>query len=1077
MPLTDLKPGHIRASAITRGAGNYQVKIGGRTYWAMIKARRASHKKREPTAEQKRRTEIYGQVIPSFYNNKTFNDLNRLMKLKHTFNEEQKQIVVDILRESTGENKFIKIELENGNIKNIPLNNKTINSLEDALTNGYFGLNAYNTGSDAVNEVLTLGIKNIELGTLSKKSIFQKSGNFFRYINKTEINLERYQIISKKSNIKILDEHCLIYTLQQYKINNELLNRIKTTFEAGSFFPKKNLIIVCDIIKKNINLTWYDKNGTRRNQKYGKVYNETLDIALYLEHYFINEKTKYSHYSSKNYNEIKNKKDFHDIFRKDNGKYVRDKKLKTDSITLIRNLYDSDHFEKDNHLIKSHDKYQRNKDKIETLELIEEEQTLYEFKPKNNDKKTIIFYADIETDVHGDTHKPLLMRFTKTGDRLKHGYTYERKRTDTDNKLYTRFMDSLCRQSKSYEKVVVYFHNLKYDYNILKKLLCHIGAPCEKDGQLYNVVFRYKGRMYEFRDSYKLAPMPLSAFQSSFGLPRELTKKEAIAYEYYTVDNMENNIEYVDVYEKYLTEENKKIFKNNLEENKGFRYRKDETGRYIFDPNLYYQYYLEYDTYILKEGLEKFEKIIEDIVAGLNEKYKTNHKIKLFDYLTISSLTHSIMGAFGVYDDVYQMCGNLREFCGNFVTGGRVQVNENYKKKIINEKIADYDGVSLYPSAIKRLCEEKGLPKGKAKRITFKEKKLLDKFEYYMVKIEITKINKHQQLPMVSYKDDEGLLQYINEIPKGKKSIVAYVDKITLGDWIEYQDIDYDIIDGVYYNGGNNKRMGEIIYYLFTNRLKHKKEGNQAMQLILKLMMNSSYGKTITKKTMTKKAIVNNNNKEQYIANYFNTVKEWTKLNDFQWEVKIDSVDTSYNMCNVGSLILSYSKRIMNEVFDIANDHKCALYYTDTDSIHCNYDDVKIIEEEFKKKYKRDLTGKNLGQFHIDFDLKNAKSEIYATKSIFLGKKCYIDKLESTNEKGEIINGYHFRMKGVNTQGIMHCVNKKFEGDIFELYKYLSKGKKQDIVLNPQGGKPSFEYDTQGVHTRETGEFVRTVQF
>jgi len=228
---------------------------------------------------------------------------------------------------------------------------------------------------------------------------------------------------------------------------------------------------------------------------------------------------------------------------------------------------------------------------------------------------------------------------------------------------------------------------------------------------------------------------------------------------------------------------------------------------------------------------------------------------------------------------------------------------------------------------------------------------------------------------------------------------------------------------------------------------------------------------------MTKKVIVNDDKKEQYIANYFNTIKEWTQLTNTQWEVKMDSVDMSYNMAQVGSFILSYSKRIMNEVFDTANTHNCPLYYTDTDSIHCNYDDVKIIETEFRKKYNRELTGKQLGQFHIDFDLDGAKSEIYATQSIFLGKKCYIDRLESTDAKGKVINGYHFRMKGVNTQGIEHCAKNFFNDDIFEVYKHLAKGKEQDFVLNPEGGRPSFEYNSQGVITRETGDFIRTIKF
>jgi len=119
-------------------------------------------------------------------------------------------------------------------------------------------------------------------------------------------------------------------------------------------------------------------------------------------------------------------------------------------------------------------------------------------------------------------------------------------------------MNSIDRQSKGYKNVIIYFHNLKYDYNTLKQHLFHMGAPCEKDGQLYNVKFMFKRRSYEFRDSLKIAPMRLADFQKSFGLDEDLNKKEAIAYEYYTIYNMEDMREEVELYEQFLTEENKK---------------------------------------------------------------------------------------------------------------------------------------------------------------------------------------------------------------------------------------------------------------------------------------------------------------------------------------------------------------------------------------------------------------------------------------------------------------------------------------------------------------------------------------
>ena len=49
------------------------------------------------------------------------------------------------------------------------------------------------------------------------------------------------------------------------------------------------------------------------------------------------------------------------------------------------------------------------------------------------------------------------------------------------------------------------------------------------------------------------------------------------------------------------------------------------------------------------------------------------------------------------------------------------------------------------------------------------------------------------------------------------------------------------------------------------------------------------------------------------------------------------------------------------------------------------------------------------------FDMDGAESEIYAVESWFLGKKTYIDILESTDEHGNAIKCEHVRMKGIPT--------------------------------------------------------------
>ena len=70
----------------------------------------------------------------------------------------------------------------------------------------------------------------------------------------------------------------------------------------------------------------------------------------------------------------------------------------------------------------------------------------------------------------------------------------------------------------------------------------------------------------------------------------------------------------------------------------------------------------------------------------------------------------------------------------------------------------------------------------------------------------------------------------------------------------------------------------------------------------------------------------------------------------------------------LGVQVLSMSKRIMNEVMTTAEDLDIKIYYQDTDSMHIEKDKLNLLADEFKKRYNHELIGKNLGQFHNDFD-------------------------------------------------------------------------------------------------------------
>jgi len=400
------------------------------------------------------------------------------------------------------------------------------------------------------------------------------------------------------------------------------------------------------------------------------------------------------------------------------------------------------------------------------------------------------------------------------------------------------------------------------------------------------------------------------------------------------------------------------------------------------------------------------------------------------------------------------------------------------------------------------------------------ERQVLLKF-FSILKVKITKVNKKQQMPIIASRGD-GRIDYINDIPEGRsepqaecehlrcgdavpkareRTGIVIIDSTTLEDYIKFQHIEYELIDGVYYNDGGNKRLGELIQTLFNRRLEAKKAKQDALQQTLKLMLNSAYGKTIQKPTSTKNNIINKDkcvkdkatgewktfkdaNYTQYVFNHYKTIEKMIDLSPKQVCITEFSIDKSYNRSQCGAMILSYSKRIMNEVFDCANDLKVNIYYTDTDSIHIDYDGVKPVEDEYRRRYNKELNGKQLGQFHIDFDLKGADSEVYAIKSLFLGKKSYIDVLECVNKDGSVMRGFHKRLKGITSEGLEHASKSYPVSSYLGLYEHLAKGNEVDIVLNPynpdtEEQKVLFDFkrcsNVMRVSTKQ--EFRRMVRF
>lgn len=1162
--------------------------------------------------QQARRQETQRRINRMITGNQFQNILNMVVNDNQTLTNQQAQRVWNNI---TGQgNHILTITFGDGREQIIAVNATTRDFIIDILINGLLVEEQEQYGSDIIDNLNIRDIQSLTIERLRRpeRRIVNRDGRFFPYVNTTNEDLSKYQVFNQEQayDQKLVSkrEHCLIHTLTQAGIETSVINNIKMSYIQDNTdntvriaIRKKDLHNISNIIKRNIVVhTMNGKRIAKQVIKAEEAVGEDINMSMYENHYFLFEDTKYSKYSIINYEELKDEEDFNNIIKTVKKKdktynYKDENKSKINSLLLVDKFFKAQYFKKlDLCKFEESNTHEKLKEHI-YLDNIDNEQRLCEEKKEKKtlddmginryteEKKVIkatekltkkekpkqeIYYADCESFVKDvDYHKLYLLGVVNDKSDIVDIYNIcdqpEKEDVSREQQVVYKFFNNITKNGTT--NALVYFHNLKYDYHLLERLI-NIKDRCEKDGQLYNIVCKYKGKEIELRDSYKILPFALSKFGSEFNLPKEIRKKEAIAYNYYKEQN-NNRIIKAKEYRKLLSSKEKTIFKDAVKQCPSYNIE-DKT----FNPLTYYQEYLRLDCLVLKKGIQTFNKLIQEI---------TENKMNVYDSLTISSLTDKYMKKEGAYEGVYEVQGNLRAYIAQAVYGGRVCVNPKYKKKVIKGKISDYDGVSLYPSAINRLCRIMGLPTGKAKRFekdeVVKEKSLLEgiyhiknwgggtnvaiydgkyyikagykgwtefsdkdtkmlteilegsnksdirEFEnitnwagviddfnfrflgqsdkiklkswrtakYSILTVKINKVNKIQQMPFIAHKTEDSI-KYTNTAPE--KPII--IDSITLEDYIKFHEIEYELLDGVYWDGGSNKKMGEVIQRLFNARLQAKKEGKTALSNTIKLMLNSSYGKTIMKKSKTAKQIIKTETKKynkttkqwevksktnfkDYIYNNFNTIRNYRKLNENNYEVEKTCADNSFNRGHIGCAILSISKRIMNEVFDVANDNKYPIYYTDTDSLHCNLEDVPKLEAKYKERYNKELNGKQLEQFHTDFDLDGAKEEIYATKSIFLGKKSYMDYLESKDENGNTIHGFHIRLKGITKEGLEHTA-KQYNNSYIGLYEDLAKGNEKKIILNPYNpdtneNKVLFEFKEGKVSTKK--EFTRVVKF
>ena len=908
-----------------------------------------------------------------------------------------------------------------------------------------------------------------------------KPSAFFEYRLKKEFAefeeiLSRYQIFTHLDNDKHtkcreeLKYNCLIYALKTKIHDKDTLAKMSNYFLGISHIPSHMLNDFCKSFNINIILYSYNENGRLRkmNDKNGGKFggenpSQTFTLATFKNHFFLYEEVPVSNFYLKNMENIKkyasekkwDMKKCWIVCRKSGNNYRIDStKSHMSSLEFVKRLMEMNAFEPLYRSDRDVDiagvfHHIHSKQDIQNLAFSEEKccQKIQEKKKGRNEEK-IVYYADFETCYNKDLNQEVEFMLCVQ---------------DMEGNIKKTFIGKDCgRQFLEYipDKSIVYFHNLGFDGRLLMKY--GVKNNIIKGSKIIQQTNTFRGKTIILRDSYSMFTQKLANFPKCF--PEEFKglhiQKELFPYRYYNYERVFSG-EYGVISEcgreelPQWNDSQKEIFRENISKIPGCKI--DENH---FDMMKYCEFYCQQDVNVLRIGFNAFRE------SALKEPIS----LDIFEYLTAPSLAQAYLNreVFVPNGNLFMLSGHVRDFIMKAIYGGRCMTKQN-KRWRITEKLDDFDACSLYPSAMARLFTVEGSPKVLSEEMLnrdylFKHSFTEDQTEkegeryisYYIVEIEIKKVGIERDFPLIVERTKTNNMNV-------NKSCRMILDMIELEDKVKFQNISFDILRGYYWTGNRDHRIRETIRKLFSLRAQYKKQGN-SIQQIIKLIMNSGYGKSIQKPIENELKYIPEEKIDHYVFEHWHNIQECRKIpHSKQYLVKISKiVDKQFNNCVFGVSVLSMSKRIMNEVMCLAEDLGINIYYQDTDSMHIEHDKIDILAKAFREKYGRDLIGEDtIGCFHNDFDELH---DAFTTLHISLGKKMYYDEL--SNSHGE--HAEHFRMKGIPNAVIIDHARKYFENSVKNHYEFLYEGNEITFDLN----SVAIRFDMQ-----KTGEISHKNKF
>tara|TARA_R110000824_G_scaffold21996_6_gene81234 strand:+ start:615 stop:3968 length:3354 start_codon:yes stop_codon:yes gene_type:complete len=893
-------------------------------------------------------------------------------------------------------------------------------------------------------------------------------GKWFPYSHKLDkLDLKKYGIFGiddfpLKKGDKRYDLNCLQIALQYGGMSDKEFNRLSILLKTREVALKDMPLIAKEL---GVYLHITTDNLNCKIKKYGNPKHKKLKLGLCEKHYFIIDKVPINYYALHHYWEIQHLPNFQHLCA--DGKY---REKHTSSLEVVKYLLS----DKERNLKKLsfndgllHSQFYDKVKHFDNLYYEDKCVRLNEYRPMVNNLPVYVF--DFETDTSTrwykndkgqmiNRHLPYMVSMGNLQTKKKRTfYTTNIKRGDCAYKM-------LCHIT---EDCLLLAHNCGYDWHFLINYL-RFGyrKPCLRGNGLVcvNALF-YNPKIKKIvkitlHDSYKKIPMPLGKFGKCFQMEQ---KKDIMPYGLYNEEN--RNRVFVPI------EEGKRMLKKQGDDDKIDQFVKniDDWGlrgplefKNLYNCIEYSRIYCEMDCEVLMKGYEKWRQWMMDLTA-----------IDVNCTVSVPQLANNYLLKENCYEDVYQLSGVPRVFMQGDIKGGVCATAENKKWYGKEGKITytTIDINSSYPHSTRSLG---GFLKGKPIVLEKHQlkKEFLDQQDGYFIDVKITAVNKHLRIPYLMKKVD-GINNYTNDMV----GETIRLNKFSLPDAIEFQEIEYEILQGYYYNQGRNQTVNKIMEDLFTYRAKLKGEENPVQEAV-KTLMCSTYGRAILNEINDETLIIKSRDKDRFKKRNFNRIKKHgpigysfnSDVSDKYWYFTLfKSINTHFNNAHVGAEILAHSKRTLYRVLCLAEDLNMKTYCVDTDSIHLEREDVPELAEKFQQLYKTRLIGNELGEYSVDFSMYEDKAkkipikEVWGIKGLWITKKVYCDHIVGKKADDTLKYEYHYRLKGVSKGAIQFHVQKERKKDpnytVWDMYMKLYNGEEIIFDLLEGGRKARFIYN------------------